>query len=267
MGSLLIDGSLHDVGGITVVSKVDQKIFKTYKMRKSPKEIVFHESVSATLNATETVLKAKSLGVHLAIDYDGTVYQYCDLRREFSVHGGFHSYRSVGIEVINSYYADRLPAGSAKEVLQNQGWVHKKDYVIPTKEQLEAGYLLTQYLTSNSPLSIPLKWPAHKKGRLFMSRLPEAKYTKDKRTHKEGVFAHNYWGHADGSFPVAYAFIRMESDFDANKTYDELIARCNNISRRDLSINVSDISVGQAKSNKTASLLKRQDPNIIFNFG
>lgn len=266
MGSLLIDGSLHNIAGLTIVSKVDQKVFKTYKMRSKPKEIVFHESVSPTLSQTETVLKRKSLGVHLAIDYDGVVYQYCDLGKEFSIHGGFHSYRSVGIEVINSYYAERLPANSSKEVLYNQGWVHKKDYVIPTKAQLEASYLLTKYLTSTPSLHIPPVWPGHKEGRLFMSRLAEASYTKDKSTHREGIFAHNYWKHADGSFPVAYAFIRMKSDFDSDKTYSELIARCNNISKRNLSIDVSDISVGQQKSNKTAKLSKRQAPNIIFTF-
>jgi hypothetical protein len=269
MGALLIDGNSYEVPGITVVSKIDQKVFPRYKMGNPAKEIVLHESVSATLSRTEQVLAYKKLGVHLAIDYDGTVYQYCDLRKEWSMHGGWHSYRSIGIEVINSYYADRLPAGSTKDVIQNQGWVHKKDYVVPTKAQLEASYIIIRYLTldiKNPLYAIPLKWPAHKDGRFHMSRLAEAKYTKNKRTHKEGIFAHNYWAHADGSFIAAYAFLRIEGNFDAEKSYNELIKRCNNISRRDLSIDVSDISVGQAKSNSLAQVLKRQNPNIIFDF-
>lgn len=269
MGSLIINGKTYEVPGITVISKIEQNIFQRYKMGNPAKEIVLHESVSETLNRTEQVLAYKKLGVHLAIDYDGKVYQYCDLRKEFSIHGGWHSYRSVGIEVINSYYAERLPAGSTRDVIRNQGWVHKKDYIVPTKAQLESCYIILDYLTSatsGSPFKVPLKWPAHKKGKLFMSRLAEAKYTENKRTHKEGVFAHNYWDHADGSFLVAYCFMRVEGGFDSEKAYNETISRCNSISKIDLSIDVSDITVGQAKSNSLAEVSKRQNPNIIFDF-
>lgn len=181
-------------------------------------QVVIHESVTRTVTSTEAVLRKRNLSVHLMVGPSGEVQQHGDLARLRLVHSGSQNGPSVAIDVVNPYYPglrDRIGLSTWKRVLK-AAWAHKGRYLVPTPAQAEATAQLIGWLTSPaSTLGVPRVWPGVLNGRLRMGPLPAA----DPRA--PGIWAHHYTAHADGAWPVLYAWLRLEARMDADVAYEQ----------------------------------------------
>lgn len=191
-------------------------------------QVVVHESVTRSAASTEAVLRKRNLSVHLMVVPTGEVQQHGDLGRLRLVHAAGQNGPSVGIEVVNPYYPgirDRIGLSTWKRVLK-AAWAHKGRYLVPTPAQAEATAQLIAWLTSPaSTLGIPRTWPGILNGRLRMGPLPAA----DPRG--PGIWAHHYTAHADGAWPVLYAWLRIEARLAADVAYEQaclLAEQCTN---------------------------------------
>jgi hypothetical protein len=174
--------------------------------RKKTTEIVIHETVTISTPITIGVLKKRRLGVHFIIGPDAEITQHADPSLDQLAHcGRVHNPHSVGIEIVNPYYPEYNTEGPWERVIGAR-WAHKKKYVLPTAEQAEANWLLVDTLLSikTDSFNVPRKWIGHnpEKQRFAMSRITRA------RLPLPGVMAHNAFGHADGSWPLLYCFLR-----------------------------------------------------------
>jgi hypothetical protein len=181
-------------------------------------EVIVHESVTTSAETTVRVLKRRKLGVHLIVAPDGRVTQHGDLAADRLAHAGGHNGPSVGIEIVNPYY-DRLKTGSPWSRVINAPWAHKDRYVVPTPEQAEATAQLVAWLTSPNAdgLSIPRTWIGLEGTRLAMGRIADG----DQR--RPGIWAHHRFHHADGSWPVLYAWLRLATGLAPCAAYEEAV--------------------------------------------
>lgn len=184
-------------------------------------EVIVHETVTRSVEATVRVLQKRKLGVHFIIGPDGEVTQHGDLANDWLYHAGFHNRPSVGIEVVNPYYPRYRKAGAIWTRTIEAPWAHEGHYVLPTIEQAEATSLLVNWLSSEKAegLSIPKRWIGWNKKRMAMGRVLAAKL------RKPGIYAHHYFGHADGAWLVLYCWLRAEAGFDPDQAYEEAIKR------------------------------------------
>ncbi len=197
-------------------------------------ELIIHETVTRSVETTVAVLRERKLGVHLIVDADGSVTQHGDLQDARLAHAGGHNGPSVGLELINPYYGARLkPTDPWKRVI-NAPWAHRGSYVVPTFEQVEATSKLIAWLTSDNAneLQIPREWIGYTGGTLRMGRVAGA----DAR--RPGVYAHHFFHHADGLFPVLYAWLRLEAGLAPSTAYEEAIRRATGATKQ---IDVSDL--------------------------
>src|SRR5690606_4467618 len=74
-------------------------------------ELVIHETVTRSVDATIAVLKKRGLGVHLVMDADGSLTQHGDLATDILWHASQHNGASFGVEVVNPYYPSYLKPG------------------------------------------------------------------------------------------------------------------------------------------------------------
>jgi hypothetical protein len=183
--------------------------------------LVIHETVTTSVNTTIAVLRRRKLGVHFIIGPNGAVTQHNDLALDRVAHAPPHNKRSVGIEVVTPFYPDSLGQGQPWKQVINAKWAHKKRYVVPTPEQAEATSRLVEWLTSDAaiPFRIPRRWVGLRKRRMAMGRLLTG------RLPKPGVWAHTYFGHADGAWLVLYSWLRIEAGLDPEDAYDEAVRR------------------------------------------
>jgi len=181
-------------------------------------ELVVHESVTTSVASTVRVLKRRKLGVHLMVAPDGRVTQHGDLAHDRLAHAGGHNGPSVGVEVVNPYY-DRLRAGAPWSRVIDAPWAHRDRYVVPTPEQAEATARLIGWLTSPEAegLSVPRTWIGLDGSRLAMGRIRDG----DRR--RPGIWAHHRFHHADGSWPVLYAWLRLEAGLAPCVAYEEAV--------------------------------------------
>ena len=109
-------------GGLTCRSKK--------KKGRKPKYFVNHWDVCLSSSSMARVLKARSLGVHFAIDNDSTIYQLCDMEDVAFHAGGGHNNKSIGVELSNAYslkYQDwYIKKGFGKRPIENNVYVHGK---------------------------------------------------------------------------------------------------------------------------------------------
>lgn len=182
-------------------------------------EVVVHESVTRTAKDTIAVLKRRGLGVHLVVEADGRVTQHGDLAHDRLAHAGGHNGPSVGVEVTNPYYESYLRYGLPWSRVIDAPWAHKNRYVVPTPEQAEATARLVGWLTSPEAtgLSIPRTWIGLDGARLAMGRIADG----DDR--RPGIWAHHRFHHADGSWPVLYAWLRLEAGLAPCAAYEEAV--------------------------------------------
>lgn len=182
-------------------------------------ELIVHESVTRSAADTVAVLKRRRLGVHLIVAADGRVTQHGDLANDRLAHAGGHNGPSVGIEVTNPYYPKYLRDGLPWSRVIDAPWAHRDRYVVPTPEQAEATAKLVVWLTSPDAvgLSIPRTWIGLDGGRIAMGRVAGA----DQR--RPGVYAHHNFHHADGAWPVLYAWLRLEAGLAPCAAYEEAV--------------------------------------------
>jgi hypothetical protein len=180
-------------------------------------EMIIHETVTSSAKATLDVLQQRNLGVHFIVGGDGTVYQHGDLKDDFLWHASEHNPQSVGIETVNPYYPSQNPHGGLWVNTINAPWADRGVYLVPTPEQAEVVTQLISFLTTASGLSIPKTWPGLSDQKMCMVRTPQSQLG-------PGIYAHHYFGHADGSWLVLYAWLRLEPGLDPQSAYD---AACN----------------------------------------
>ena len=190
-------------------------------------ELILHETVTRSTNATVNVLLKRKLGVQLIVGPDGEVTQHGDLAHDRLAHAGGHNGPSVGIEVVNPYYPKYASTKLPWKRIIDAPWAHQKRYVVPTPEQAEATAQLVRLLTSGDVegLSIPRTWRGLSGPRLAMSRLADG----DQRA--PGIYAHTYFHHADGAWLVLYAWLRLEAGMPGCIAYEEAIRRATDVRR------------------------------------
>ena len=202
-------------------------------------EVIVHESVTRSAADTVAVLERRRLGVHLVVAADGRVTQHGDLAHDRLAHAGGHNGPSVGIEVTNPYYPKYLRDGLPWSRVIDARWAHRGRYVLPTPEQAEATSRLVGWLTSPAAegLSIPRTWIGLDGAQLAMGRVEGADH------RRPGVYAHHAFGHADGSWLVLYAWLRLDAGIGPCAAYEEAAGRAEGARRV---IDLSDLAGGGA---------------------
>jgi len=202
-------------------------------------EVIVHESVTRSAADTVAVLERRRLGVHLVVAADGRVIQHGDLAHDRLAHAGGHNGPSVGIEVVSPYYPKYLRDGLPWSRVIDAPWAHGGRYVLPTPEQAEATSRLVGWLTSPAAegLSIPRTWIGFDGTQLAMGRVPRGD------TRRPGVWAHTYFHHADGSWLVLYAWLRLEAGLAPCAAYEEAARRAEGARRV---VDLSDLTGGGA---------------------
>lgn len=155
-------------------------------------QVVLHESVTSSREATVRVLAARHLGVHFIVDTDGSVTQHVPVELACAHAEGFgkpseHNEASIAVEVVNPYY------GGEHDL--HCKWAHKGLYVCPPQIQLEATWQLVR------GLGVPLDFPANGQRGFRWGRW---------WAHEGavGIMAHKRWAHADGLFVEHYCWAR-----------------------------------------------------------
>lgn len=197
-------------------------------------EVIVHESVTRSAEDTVAVLERRRLGVHLIVAPDGCVTQHGDLAHDRLAHAGGHNGPSVGIEVVNPYYPKYLRDDLPWSRVIDAPWAHRDRYVVPTPEQAEATARLVGWLTSRdgAGLSIPRYWRGLDDTHLAMGRVP------DGDVRHPGIWAHTYFHHGDGAWPVLYAWLRLEAGLAPCVAYEEAVRRATGERRR---VDVGDL--------------------------
>lgn len=193
-------------------------------------EIILHETVTRSVADTIRILERRKLGAHLVIGPDGVVTQHGDLAKDRMAHAGRgHNGPSVGIEMVNPYYPKYLNKPDMPwDMVIDAPWAHKKQYVVPTPAQAEATAMMVKWLTSADAegLSIPRRWLGVAKDRVAMGRIPLRK------RRSKGIYAHHYFGHADGAWLVLYSWLRIEVGMNPSDAHREAVALAVGAKRR-----------------------------------
>ena len=190
------------------------------RVGKPVTELVIHETVTRSAEETVAVLKKRRLSVHLIIDEHGRFTQHGDLADDNLAHASQHNAASVGIEVVNPYYPSYLKPDMAWSTVIDAPWAHKKKYVLPTPAQAEAVARFVEWATSPAAgLAIPRTWIGLAGTKLAMAEVESAAKL------KPGVYAHHYFGHADGSLLVLYAWLRLEAGLAPDAAFAEAVRR------------------------------------------
>jgi len=209
--------------GLSVTNFVDPRVFRFRGRNRRGRvisEFVVHETVTRSVADTVAVLRQRNLGVHLILGPDGAITQHGDLADDSLGHAGpTHNSGSVGVEVVNPYYPENLRPGLLWTRTIRAGWAHKGRYVVPTPPQAEAVAQLTAWISSPAArgLAIPRTWIGAGGGQMTMGRVAGG----DQR--RPGIYAHTYFGHADGSWLVLYAWLRIEKNLPPVQAYEEAI--------------------------------------------
>ena len=193
-------------------------------------ELVIHETVTRSVDSTLAVLKKRGLSVHLVMGPDGALTQHGDLATDILWHAGQHNGASFGVEVVNPYYPSYLKPGLPWSRVIKAPWAHKGEYVLPTPAQAEAVAALVRWATSApaSGIAVPRAWPGLRDGRFALGLVAAAEKP------VPGVLAHQYFGHADGSLLVLYAWLRLEAGLSADAAFEEAVKRATAVRRADV---------------------------------
>lgn len=227
-------GEIIEVERIGLLIGLDED-FPSRGRRKSVSQISIHESAThdgdvledepgERDDATERGLRRRGLGVHFAIgvgdDGEAQVVQHNDLQDELYHTGGPVNDLSVGIEIINPYYAVKGPW----QRIIDAPWAHKGRYVLPTEGQCEALWGLVDAITTASDdgahgLDVPRYfWGLDGNGRFRMGPMPK-RFPRS----TSGVLAHHQYGHhADGCFPALYCVLR-EAGMEIGDAYERAV--------------------------------------------
>jgi len=202
-------------------------------------ELVVHETVTRSTGDTVAVLKKRRLGVHLILDEHGRFTQHGDLADDRLAHASQHNAPSIGIEVVNPYYPRYLKPGMAWSTVIDAPWAHEKKYVLPTPAQAEAVSRFIEWVTlPASGLDIPRTWIGLNGTALAMGPVESAAKL------RPGLYAHHYFGHADGAWLVLYAWLRLEAGLAPEAAFDEAVRRATGTRKR---VDLSDLITATAQ--------------------
>ena len=182
-------------------------------------EVNVHESVTRSADATTNVLLRRGLGVQLLVAPPGAVMQHGDLASDRMTHAGGHNGPSIGIEHVNPYYPSCVSDHDTWPDVIDAPWAHRGEYVVPPLAQLEAGAKIIGWLAGEryGDVRIGAEWIGVADGRMALGRVPGA----DSR--RSGIYAHHYTAHADGCFPVLYAWLRLQAGLEPDNARAEAI--------------------------------------------
>jgi hypothetical protein len=195
-------------------------------------ELVIHETVTRSVDSTIAVLKKRGLSVHLVMGADGALTQHGDLATDILWHASQHNGASFGVEVVNPYYPSYLKPGLPWDRVIKAPWAHKGEYVLPTPSQAEAVAAL-------------VRWTEHTRQRRLRGSRNEAQCEapvpkprpharhRDARRGRARL-AHQYFGHADGSMLVLYAWLRFEAGLAPDVAFEEAVKRATGVRRADV---------------------------------
>jgi hypothetical protein len=199
---------------------------------KDVTEVVIHETVTQSWQATVAVLQERGLGVHMIVSYDGTVYQHADLASDETWHASEHNPMSVGIETVNPFEKQYLPKLNPPwSNTLDVPWVGDNPYIVATPAQSESVCQVIDWLSSPaSTLSIPKNWIGLQGGKsMFMNRMKISE-------QGPGIYAHRYFAdHQDGPWLVLYAWLRLVAQLDPATAYAEALRRAVGVDNVDLS--------------------------------
>ncbi|OQX69643.1 MAG: hypothetical protein B6A08_04525 [Sorangiineae bacterium NIC37A_2] len=190
-----------------------------------------HETVTRSVDSTIAVLKKRGLSVHLVMDADGALTQHGDLATDILWHASQHNGASFGVEVVNPYYPSYLKPGLPWSRVIKAPWAHKGEYVLPTPAQAEAVAALVRWATSAPApgIAVPRVWPGLRDGRFALGLVDAAA-----KAPLPGVLAHQYFGHADGSMLVLYAWLPIEAGLAPDIAFEEAVKRATGVRRADV---------------------------------
>jgi len=193
--------------------------FRGSPRRRTVNELVIHETVTRDVRSTLRILRRRKLGAHFVIAPDGEVLQLADPVKVRLEHAAPHNVRSVGVEIVNPVeprlLRRRLPwRGTIKAT-----WASGRAYVLPTPEQAEATVLLMGALTSGTitGIEVPRTWCGLGRDTLAMGRVEGSE------APRPGIYAHSYFHHADGAWPVLYAWLRLEAGLPPDDAFDRAV--------------------------------------------
>jgi len=205
--------------------------FASKGKRARATELVIHETVTRSVGETIAVLKKRGLSVHLVMGPDGEITQHGDLATDVLWHAGrVHNGPSFGVEVVNPYYPSYLKPGLPWRRVIKAPWAHKGEYVVPLPAQCEAVAQLVKW-TIRAPapgIAVPRVWPGLRDGRFTLGLVAAAEKP------LPGVLAHQYFGHADGSMLVLYAWMRLEAGLEPDVAFEEAVMRTTRVRRADV---------------------------------
>jgi hypothetical protein len=86
--------------------------------------------------------------------------------------------------------------------------------------------------TTSAPapgIAVPRAWPGLRDGRFALGLVAAAA-----KAPLPGVLAHQYFGHADGSMLVLYAWLRIEAGLAPDVAFEEAVKRATGVRRADV---------------------------------
>ena len=189
-------------------------------------QLVMHETSGPVCSGADRVAhnmrnSSRTISIHFIIDADGTVYQYGDLAYVMFHSRPAHNAVSIGIEMIHP--ANRSPCASSysNQRINNAHWAEGTSYSIPPLVQVEAVAKLIQWLTSDAAgLAIPRRWIGVRQNQMAMNRIEGTQ-----NSRQPGIYAHTYWHHSDGAWPLLYSWLRIEAGLRAEEAYANAIRR------------------------------------------
>ena len=234
MSGFVVRGAVVPTPGLEVKNFLEGGVvrFPSKGARSRATELVVHETVTTSVASTIDVLQHRGLSVHLILGPDGVFTQHGDLASEVLWHAGpVHNGPSFGVEVVNPYYPSYLKPGLPWDRVIKAPWAHKGEYVLPTPAQAEAVAALVRWTTSASTpgIAVPRVWPGLRDGRFALGLVPAAA-----KAPLPGVLAHQYFGHADGSMLVLYAWLRLEAGLAPDVAFEEAVKRATGVRRADV---------------------------------
>ena len=98
--------------------------------------------------------------------------------------------------------------------------------MLPTPAQAEAVASLARWTAPG--IAVPRTWPGLRDGRFTLGLVPAA------AKPLPGILAHQYFGHADGSLLVLYAWLRIEAGLALDVAFEEAVKRATGVRRADV---------------------------------
>lgn len=226
----LIDDKRISVPGVKVIHPSDPDGLefipdgRSAWLRTTPIKLFLLHCKGAEGSASNTwaYLKSKHYGVHLSLERDGRVWQYCDLKNVATAHAGKVNNTSIGMEITNAVFPTS-PNPFGRPVAREPYTVRNPNDISYGKEiqrrvlellpaQIEAAVKVITVTCDT--LGIPKEIPGHNQ-KIYTGLLPgftplpsDWKKVRGKTTF-EGVIGHLHCtnGHSDPTIDVFHSLL------------------------------------------------------------